>query len=189
MKQLVNIFDLDCTLIDSSHRINAEGDPSLGVDMDYWLANSTYEKVMQDKLLPLANLFYEMDKTEFTNIAVTAREMFAADFEYLEKHKLHFHMVLHRGDSRELDHVLKEKKLQELFDSGEYIPFLAFDDKEENLRIFEKFGFKCFNALTFNKMISGEDVPCSHRIIERTDKVECLTPVTQWPFPIDQRPE
>lgn len=64
-----------------------------------------------------------------------------------------------------MDHVLKEKKLQELFDRGNYVPFLAFDDKEENLAIFEKFGFKCFNSLTFNKMISGQDVPCSHKLI------------------------
>lgn len=183
MKQLVNIFDLDCTLIDSSHRINAHGDPSFGVDMDFWIKNSTYENVMKDKLLPLANLFYEFDKTEFTNIAVTAREMFAADFEYLEKHKLHFHMVLHRGDSRELDHVLKEKKLQELFDSGNYVPFLAFDDKEENLEIFRKFGFKCFNALHFNKMISGEEVPCSHKFIQRTDTIGHLNLVPTVPIP------
>lgn len=166
MKQLVNIFDLDCTLIDSSHRINEFGDPSKGIDIDYWIENSTYETVMKDKLLPLSNLFYEFNKTEFTNIAVTAREMFAADYEYLEKHGLHFHMILHREDSKELDHVLKKKKLQELFDSGNYIPFLAFDDKKSNLDIFEKFGFKCFDALEFNQMISGEDVPCSHKVME-----------------------
>lgn len=151
---MVNIFDLDFTLIDSSHRINVHGDASLGVDMDYWIKNSTYESVMNDKLLPLCNLFYEFDKTEFTNIAVTAREMFAVDFEFLEKHKLHFSMILHRGNSKELDHILKEKKLQELFDSGDYVPFLAFDDKEENLDVFKRFGFKCFNAKDFNAILS-----------------------------------
>ena len=159
MKQLVNIFDLDYTLIDSSHRINAAGDYDQGIDFDFWFAHSSYDDIMQDKLLPLADLFYEFNKTEFTNIAVTAREMLAADFEYLEHHGLHFHMVLHREDSKELDHVLKEKKLQELFDSGDYVPFLAFDDKDDNLVVFEKFGFKCFNALEFNKMLTA-----SHRV-------------------------
>jgi hypothetical protein len=166
LQQLVNIFDLDCTLIDSSHRINEFGDVSKGIDIDYWIENSTFETVMKDKLLPLADLFYEFDKTQFTNIAVTAREMYAADFEYLEKHNLHFHMVLHREDSRELDHIMKEKKLQELFEQGNYIPFLAFDDKEENLDIFRRFGFQCFNALDFNKRISGKDVPCNHKIMK-----------------------
>jgi hypothetical protein len=154
MKKLVNVFDLDHTLIDSTHRMNAYGDPSKGIDLEYWLANSNYENVMKDVLLPLSELYFEFNKTNFTNIAVTAREMFASDYEFLETHGLHFHMVLHREDSTELDHVLKEKKLTELFSSGEYIPFLAFDDKNENLEVFEKFGFKCFNAITMNSLIS-----------------------------------
>jgi hypothetical protein len=166
MQQLVNIFDLDCTLIDSSHRINEYGDHSYGIDIDYWIENSTFENVMKDKLLPLVGLFREFQKTQFTNIAVTARDMKAADFEYLEKHGLHFHMVLHREDSKELDHIMKEKKIKELFDSGNYVPFLAFDDKEENLDIFRGFGFQCFNALDFNKQLSGQDVPCNHKTMK-----------------------
>lgn len=168
MQQFINIFDLDCTLIDSSHRINEKGDYKLGLDLDYWIKNSTYEMIMKDKLLPLVDLFKEFQKTNFTNIAVTARDMKAADFEFLEKMGLHFHMVLHREDSKELDHVMKEKKIQELFDSGNYIPFLAFDDKDENLVIFEKFGFRCYNALKLNKQISGKDVPCNHKYITGT---------------------
>lgn len=163
MTQLVNIFDLDCTLIDSSHRINEFADVSKGIDLDYWIENSTLENIMKDKLLPLVNLFREFQKTQFTNIAVTARNMAAADFEYLEQHGLHFHMVLHRENSKELDHILKEKKIQELFDSGNYMPFLAFDDKEENLDIFRKLGFQCFNALDFNEKLSGHSVPCNHK--------------------------
>jgi hypothetical protein len=154
MKHLVNVFDLDCTLIDSTHRINQYGDKTKGVDLEYWIENCTYDKVMNDTLLPLTELFYEFNKTNFTNIAVTAREMFAADYEFLEMHGLHFHMILHRENSTELDHVLKEKKLEELFRSGNYVPFLAFDDKDENLEVFEKFGFKCFNAITMNSLIS-----------------------------------
>jgi len=154
MKQFVNIFDLDNTLINSQHRVNKEGDLSNGLDLDYWLEHSTYANVMKDELLPLSELFFEFNKTNFTNIAVTAREMFVADFEFLEMHGLHFHMVLHRENSKELDHVMKEKKLEELFNTGNYIPFLAFDDKNENLEVFEKFGFKCFNAETMNQLLT-----------------------------------
>lgn len=153
MKQLINIFDLDHTLIDSSHRSNETGKYSDGLDFDYWVKHSTAEFIMQDSLLPLIELFREFNKTDFTNIAVTAREMYDEDYAYLKKHGLEFHMILHRGDSKELDHVLKERKLKELFDDGSYIPFLAFDDKEQNLKVFEKFGFKCFNALEFNEQL------------------------------------
>jgi FMN phosphatase YigB (HAD superfamily) len=169
MQQFINIFDLDCTLIDSSHRINEQGDYKLGLDLDYWIENSTYEMIMKDKLLPLMDLYREFEKTNFTNIAVTARDMNASDFEFLERNGLHFHMVLHREDSKELDHVLKEKKIQELFDKGNYIPFCAFDDKEANLEIFRKFGFRCFNALELNKQMSGQDVPCNHKYMKGTD--------------------
>lgn len=169
MQQFINIFDLDCTLIDSSHRINESGDYTLGLDLDYWIENCTEEQIMKDKLLPLADLFYEFQKTNFTNIAVTARQMTDADFEFLKKHNFNFEMVLHRENSRELDHVMKEKKIQELFDSSDYIPFLAFDDKEANLDIFRKFGFRCYNALELNKNINGVDVPCNHKYMEGTD--------------------
>lgn len=152
MKQLINIFDLDNTLIDSTHRWKAPGD-STELDFDYWLKHCTKEFIMQDTLLPLVKLFREFNKTGFTNIAVTAREMYIDDFNYLAKHRLDFHMILHRGNSKELDHILKERKLRELFSDGKYIPFLAFDDKEENLKVFEHFGFKCFNAVEFNKKL------------------------------------
>ena len=161
--RFVNVFDLDCTLIDSSHRINASGKIEDGVDIDFWVDNASLENIMKDKLLPLVEVFREFKKTGFTNIAVTAREMTNGDYEYLKKHDLHFDMILHRGDSKELDHVLKEKKLDTLFKDTDLAPFLAFDDKQENLDIFKKFGFTCIDALAINKLMSGVEVPCSHQ--------------------------
>ena len=52
--------------------------------------------------------------------------------------------------------LLNSNKLQELFDSGKYLPFLAFDDKDDNLTVFKKFGFKCFNAIQFNKKLTTQ---------------------------------
>lgn len=156
INKLVNIFDLDYTIIDSSHRANKFHDYHKGVDYEFWVQHLSLENVMKDKLLPISELLKEFGKTSFANIAVTARSMYAPDYEYLKRHGLYFHMILHREDSRELDHVIKEKKLTELFENGDYIPFLAFDDKEENLKIFEQFGFKCFNALEFNNKLAGK---------------------------------
>ena len=162
--RFVNVFDLDCTLIDSSHRINSTGNPDDGLDLDYWVDNSTLENIMKDKILPLVDVFHEFSKTNFTNIAVTARNMTEGDYEYLKHHDLHFDMILHRGDSQELDHILKERKLDKLFAESDLKPFLAFDDKEDNLDIFKQFGFTCINALDINKvMMGGTDVPCSHK--------------------------
>ncbi len=161
MHRFVNIFDLDCTLIDSSHRINSTGRVEDGFDLNYWIDNATPENIMKDKLLPLVDLLLEFRKTNFTNIAVTAREMSKGDYDFLAKHNLHFDMILHRDNSKELDHVLKDKKLDELFKTTDLKPFLAIDDKEENLEIFAKYGFITINALEINKRINGMDVPCS----------------------------
>jgi len=159
--QFVNVFDLDCTLIDSSHRINKFGDPKKGLDLDYWIDHSISEFINKDKLLPLVEVFQEFKKTNFSNIAVTAREMTNADYEFLKQHDLHFDMILHREDSVELDHILKSRKLDELFASTNLKPFLAFDDKEENLEIFKKFGFTCINAIEINTIMLGISLKCN----------------------------
>jgi hypothetical protein len=67
-------------------------------------------------------------------------------------------MILHRENSLELDHILKSQKLDQLFKNTELKPFLAFDDKEENLEIFRKFGFTCINALDINKIMLGREI-------------------------------
>ena len=46
------IFDLDHTVIDSSHRQLTKADGSL--DLAHWITNNTREKIMADSLLPLA---------------------------------------------------------------------------------------------------------------------------------------
>ena len=46
------IFDLDGTVIDSSHRKATLPDGSL--DLDHWIENCTPEKIAGDSLLPLA---------------------------------------------------------------------------------------------------------------------------------------
>ena len=52
---MLYIFDLDHTVIDSSHRQLTREDGSL--DLDNWIENCTHEKIMQDRLLPLASSF------------------------------------------------------------------------------------------------------------------------------------
>ena len=152
--RFVNVFDLDFTLIDSEHRYNKYGDANKGLDLDYWLDHSTEKYIMKDKLLPLTKIYFEFKKTNFINIAVTARTMSNADYKFLKENDLHFDMILHRENSQDLDHVLKEKRLDKLFKETDLKPFLAFDDKEENLEIFKKFGFSCMNAVKMNEVLS-----------------------------------
>ena len=76
------IFDLDATVIDSSHRQITLPDGSL--DLRAWKKNSTYDKVMRDRLLPLAKHWERIQEKKNVFIAVlTARVMADADYDYL----------------------------------------------------------------------------------------------------------
>jgi hypothetical protein len=110
--------------------------------------------IFKDKFLPLMSVFREFQKTGFTQICVTARDMTEWDFEFLKAHDMNFELILHRENSLELDEILKDKKLQEFFSSKGRIPFQAYDDKNENLEIFDKHGFRTFQASYLNKVMS-----------------------------------
>ena len=95
-------------------------------------------------------------KTGFTVIGVTARIMSDADFQFLKKHDLNFELVLHREDSLELDSLLKSKRLQEYFKKSNKLPFIAIDDSQANLEVFDRFGFRTFHAKYLNsKLLCG----------------------------------
>ena len=152
MAKMFIAWDLDGTLVDSSHRFRLleNGD----FDLNYWIENSTYEKISQDKILPLHSLYMEYKKTGFTQICVTARAINEHDIRMLKENGMEFDIILHRKDSMELDQVLKDRKLQEYFEDNDMIPFMAFDDKDENLEIFDKHSFRTFQAVYMNKKLA-----------------------------------
>ncbi len=154
IKKLIIAWDLDGTLIDASHRSRylESGD----YDIEYWREHCLEEYIEKDTLLPLASVFFEFQKTGYTQIAVTARDMTISDFEFLKRRNMHFEMILHRKDSLELDEVLKNERLQEFLNEEGRIPFMAFDDKKENLEVFDNYGFRTFNAKYMNYKLSAD---------------------------------
>lgn len=76
MYKQIHIYDLDGTVIDSSHRYRTifRVDGSLTIDFPYWQANK--HRAMQDKLLPLAKQYREhIANPEVFCIVATARNM------------------------------------------------------------------------------------------------------------------
>jgi hypothetical protein len=82
MIKRIEIYDMDGTLVSSSHRFRV-GDNGK-IDLAYWIENCTPEKIAQDSLLPLAEKYQQeiADPTVYVIIA-TARYMQEADFNYV----------------------------------------------------------------------------------------------------------
>ena len=137
MKKQIFIFDLDDTVVDSSHRATLKSD-CIELDLDAWRRDSTYENIMKDSLLPLANFMRECIATDHAYVWVcTARNMQQADHDFLAKHGLTPNLVLSRQlDDDRADHILKYKMMNRLL---KLKPFrdcetIFFDDKPKNLQ-------------------------------------------------------
>ena len=106
------IFDLDHTVIDSSHRQLTRADGSL--DLEHWIENCTREKIFGDSLLPLAKEMQTLIAKNRSVIVCTARVLSVYDYEFLAAHGLDADVILSRpiGD-RTSDHLLKEKLIRE----------------------------------------------------------------------------
>src|SRR6056300_1571652 len=139
MKKQIFIFDLDDTVIDSSHRATLKAENGQVVlDLEAWKKDSTYKNIMKDSLLPLATYMRECIQAEHTYVWVcTARNMQSADHEFLAKHGLTPNLVLSRQlDDDRADDQLKFKMLNKLL---QLKPFrncetIFFDDKPKNLQ-------------------------------------------------------
>ena len=146
---MIFIFDLDKTVIDSSHRFsgNAEGK----LDLAKWIENSTRENIFKDSLLPLAKFMKALIKAEKNVWICTARNMKKADFDFLAFHGLNAKIILSRkeGDNRN-DAELKTAKLKRLFNLKQFqsMEKIMFDDNENVRKELEKIGIKTFDQNT-----------------------------------------
>lgn len=79
----IHIYDMDGTIVDSSHRFRVGSNGK--IDLQYWLDNCTPEKIEKDTLLPLANQYKKQlaDPSVYVIIA-TARVLEAADWNYIK---------------------------------------------------------------------------------------------------------
>lgn len=155
------IFDLDHTVIDSSHRQSTL--PCGSLDLAHWIENNTPEKIMQDKLLPLAELWKANKKAGRVVGVCTARVLQDADYQFLADNGLDCDFILSRemGDSSG-DGVLKEKLLRQYADkiSTPFETFTAnikafYDDNKIVLKTLDALNIKAYNALELNKKLKS----------------------------------
>ena len=155
------IFDLDHTVIDSSHRQSTL--PCGSLDLAHWIENNTPEKIQQDKLLPLAELWKANKRAGRVVGVCTARVLQDADYEFLADNGLQADFILSRemGDNSG-DGVLKEKLLRQYADkiSTPFETFTAnikafYDDNKIVLKTLDNLNIKGYNALELNKKLKS----------------------------------
>ena len=154
------IFDLDHTVIDSSHRQSTL--PCGSLDLANWIENNTPENIAKDTLLPLADYWKRNREMGETIGVCTARVLQDADYQFLADNGLEYDFILSRpmGD-RSGDGELKTRLLAEFADqNGITLNTLVngikafFDDNQIVLKTLAKLGVKCHNALEVNKNLS-----------------------------------
>ena len=154
------IFDLDHTVIDSSHRQITRPDGSL--DLAAWRQNNTRANIMRDTLLPLAAQWRRLAKKNVTIVICTARVMGEHDYEYLRQHGLRWDACLSRreGDATP-DADLKEKMIRNYARTRPmgWAKFCAtavfYDDNKSVLKMLDRIGIKAYNSLTLNERLSA----------------------------------
>ena len=150
------IFDLDHTVIDSSHRQLTKADGSL--DLTHWRDNCTHEKIMGDTLLPLARTMQDAINNGQNVIICTARVLGRSDIIFLAKHGLLASVILSRpeGDNTS-DAALKTRLLKQhcqtvgitwaRFTRSAYM----FDDNVNVLAEMKSHGIQAYNAIKINQ--------------------------------------
>jgi len=154
------IFDLDGTVIDSTHRHATLPDGSL--DLAHWIENSTPEKIAADSLLPVAN-FMRGIFPHHEVLVCTARVMSDADYDFLIDNGLHADAILSRpAGNRMPDAFLKEMLLRD-HATRRGMPWAEFvknttiiDDNASVLEQLGAVGIRTVCARTFNRAL-GDD--------------------------------
>ena len=146
------IYDLDGTIIDSSHRAKYSDDGIL--DLEHWKENSTKENIFQDTLLPL----YWQLRNDYENgnivVICTARELGKYDLEFIHSMGIYYDYIYSRPKGNPTkDEILKNAQLRHFWNFKQFrkLGKLFYDDKIENLRQIRKLGnVDCVNAKSWN---------------------------------------
>ena len=133
------IYDLDGTVIDSSHRRKFDTEGNLR--LSYWRSHNTRKDVFGDSLLPLAK---HMKKKMLGNIVLicTAREISQNDLDFLENNGLRYdHIISRPKGTNTADHILKYYQLKKFFKDNPHLKAkrkIMYDDSMENLQEISK---------------------------------------------------
>ena len=137
----VCIYDLDGTVIDSSHR--ATHDENGNIDLANWIANSTKELIFNDSLMPLYTQLVNDYKNGDMVILCTARLLGKYDLEYIHAMGIYYDRIISRPEGNQTnDGILKNAQLRYLFNLPQYKnrDKIFYDDNQNNLEMVGRLG-------------------------------------------------
>ena len=135
--QRIAIYDMDGTIVDSSHRYRTVQTPAgERIDLDYWRANEY--RAMDDGLLPLAAQYMQelRDPSVFVIIA-TARVMRGPDWQFVDSVLgAPDYFISRADDDTQSGSTLKIKGLQQLFNLRQFrgLPAVFYEDNTSYLK-------------------------------------------------------
>ena len=151
------IFDLDETLIDSKHRTPNHPDGTL--DLENYFKNRTRDNIFRDTLLPLADYFKKLDRSENYIVICTARTDSLDDRDYLAAKGLMAHKYYFRNPANDertrKDYDLKARKINKLRGLRQFanLPVIMFDDAGPVIKKMREIGVTCLNAIKVNERL------------------------------------
>jgi len=158
MFKRVVIFDLDATLVDSSHRTPNREDGTLNLQAYFRLKNR--ENIFRDTLLPLARFYKRLNRKENYIVICTARIMNEDDFDFLDAMGLQYHAIYSRavdGSENNIDDgTMKARKIRRLMNLRQFrnLPFYMWDDAKPVISAMRNIGVQCFNAINVNNRLA-----------------------------------
>jgi hypothetical protein len=170
---MIFIFDLDGTVIDTSHRYRDL--PCGNIDLEYWFANSTEEQIARDTLLPIANVMRRYYNEGHTIVVCTARDFTpnpkvpladpgATYTQFMADNDLPYHALLHRamvpghltmcdGDLKTI--LLDEWAAREGLPSDWRKDACMFDDNRKVIAKMLKDRLMCIDAIMYNERLAA----------------------------------
>lgn len=165
------VFDLDHTVIDSTHRVNPCLRPNGDLDLAKYVAEAcTDEKIANDTLLPLAAYMQQLIEQGEKVIILTARDCNNADYVFLRKNGLKPCIHLSRdqlsrvfaADIAERAYYLGDAEykkfwFEHLFETLPNYEFKFFDDHDGVLAMADKLaGVSPTDAKLLNDILSHQ---------------------------------
>ena len=152
MLKTLNIFDLDGTVIDSSHRRQYNPDGTLNIAA--W-RKCTRDMIMRDSLLPLARIMRELIATNKMVAICTSRVLNETDWEYLETHQILPRIIISRveGDTTP-DAEFKTRELKWSFNALTLRQSQMWEDMPDIRASVSKLGVYTLDPAPFNKVLA-----------------------------------